>query len=200
MPYEAMVGRVVGQLNGLAAISSLHLTSVAKAIEHSADERIKIIFRPMAAETLGKWAPAVLLTQRLEVTGPGIERPFLAYEHFIYHLREDERSVATRFHVAHELGHILLHKPYTDDSEDARYYIPLEGTATDMYGVEYRPEEEMEADLFAAILHHQRPGPVRPRMFHELCLRAAEQLAGLGVFRSNLPDLVQRVRDCRVFR
>lgn len=193
-----MVRRVVDRLNNLTAGNPLQLASIAKAIEQSAGERIKVIFRPIAREVLGRYAPAVLLTQRMEISGPGLDDPFHGYEHFVYHVSDDDDAVASRFHIAHELGHILLHRPYSDANQEARYYLPVEGTVADMYAVEYRPEEEMEADLFAAVLHHQRPAPLRPDVFHELCLRSAAELNEMGVFRSTLPEVLRDVRDCRV--
>jgi len=200
MAYENVVRDVLRRLNGISSLSSLHLTSVAKAIEQKAGEIIKIVFRPVARERMGRF-PTVLLTQRLGVTGAGAPEGFFVYEHFIYYPKEaPEQLRRTRFSIAHELGHILMHAPYLPTYAGQRVYRRVPRTKRDMYSVKYAEDAEVEADLFAAILCQQYPPPRRPSAFHEPCRRHILDLEAQQMFVSRLPHIMSAVPTCRVLR
>lgn len=200
MSYKLIVKDVLTNLRRIGSLRSLHLTSIAKAIEQEAQETIKVIFRPVPPDKLGKF-PTVLLTQQLEATGAGAPNGFTIFEHFVFYPQESpDQLLKTRFSIAHELGHILMHAPYLPRYIKRRKYDKIEGTNGGLYSVAYNDEDEIRADLFAAILCHQYPPPPKPSEFHAPCRRILAQLESDNFFSSSLPRKISKIKACNAFQ
>lgn len=173
--YSDLLGPVLEQLEKIGDLDKLHLTSIAKIIETSRKDRLKIIFRAVASGNLGEVSPAVLVTQ--DFCAEVGSKQLRLREHIV--LYEEQRTPErTRFYIAHELGHILLHQKLFDD-ETRRVDVPRERVADlgrSVFAIRFEPVEEMQSDLFAAVLAHQRPAPRGRRPFEFPCLRELKKL------------------------
>lgn len=196
--YRNLVKSVLEELARLDDLSTLHLTSIAKAIESATLDTRKIIFRPKPKTDFEDGKPiGIMLTQEYRAFFVGAQGEKTIYEHLLYYPIPDdspEDRLKTRFLVAHELGHILIHaSKYTDDN--SRIYRPID-SAPGLYAIDYTDEEESAADIFAAILCDQREQPVRPNSFREPCLRSLRELLSLDVFSSDVKEIIPALTSC----
>lgn len=152
--------RVLGHLNKLEKLQGLHLTSIAKAIEITLKDNIKIIFRGEPEGLKGEDFTSLTLSQECRVFRPGCDEAGRLTEHFIFY--SESRDISDiRFYVLHELGHIFMHHSMENR---AREYIVLPGQGeANVFVVRFTDDEEAEADMFATILLEQRPSPKPPR-------------------------------------
>ena len=190
--YQALLRSVLDSLDSLSHLSHLHLTSIARAIESLLKDKRKIIFRAKPRKEFGNTYPfGVTMTQEYKTHLPGSKRAKTFYEHFILYPRASHQRTRakdlekTRFSVAHELGHILMHMPYISKSN--KCYVNLEGG---LYRVDFTERQEQEADLFAATLCDQRPIPQRPENFHGPCIHKLLELRDAGLFGSSGLDAI----------
>lgn len=201
--YRRLVRNALKALDDLDGLRTLHLTSVAEAIESASDYRRRIIFRPKPQADFEHISPfGITLTQEFLVRFPGTDEEKRLYEHFLYYPVDGVGNNAavtpvTSFSIAHELCHILMHAPLKGE-DDPRVYYPLEAGKRTLYEVSYSAEEEKEADIFAAILWDQRKPPVRPPGFREPCIRSLLELRNLGVFKSGLGSIMPKKSTCFV--
>ena len=181
--------RVQGHLNKLEKLQALHLTSIAKAIEVTLKENIKIIFRGEPEGVDGEDFTGVTMSQECRVFRPGCAKAARLTEHFIYY-SESRNPRDIRFYVAHELGHILMH--YSVEVRD-REQIGIEGhDEANFFILNFTEEEEAEADLFAAILLEQRPipKPPRPATFVHPTEKTLRKLKKQGLLHKMLASLI----------
>ena len=193
--YADLVRRVLRLLNRLTVLPNLHFTSIAKAIESASKDRRRIIFRAMPRASFeGIYPYGVTLTQELEARLPGAEHSRTMYEHLLYYpigeggTADATDRMTTRFSVAHELGHILMHMP-DRAAEHPRVFHPLGDSESLLYLVDYSEREETEADLFATVLCDQRPAPMRSEVFRAPCIREVRHMCDLGLIRSELSKI-----------
>lgn len=181
--------RVLDHLKKLEKLQGLHLTSIAKAIEVTLKDNIKIIFRGEPEGISGEDFTAVTMSQECRVFRPGCAEATRLTEHFIFYSESRDPS-DIRFYVAHELGHILMH--YSIGGRD-RERIGLEGhDEANFYILTFTEEEEAEADLFAAILLEQRPSPEsqRPTMFIPPADKTLRVLKGRDLLHDMLKKMI----------
>lgn len=158
--------RVQCHLKKLEKLQSLPLTSIAKAIEVTLKDNIKIIFQGEPDGVNSEDFTGVTMSQECRVFRPGCVEAARLTEHFIFYSESRDPS-DIRFYVAHELGHILMH--HSMEGRD-RERIGLEGhDEANFFILKFTEEEEAEADLFAAILLEQRPSPKPPRPTEFVC-------------------------------
>jgi len=150
--YYGLVEDVLGRISQLEDYASLHLTSIAKAIELYNFKINKIVFQELKGKGLIH-GPGILLTQELEMVGYD-NQEFTTFDHFIFYDTTKAEDFKIRFTIAHELGHVFLHNPM-DKAEDERIFMPLKGYEH-LFAVEYSPDDEVEADIFALIMCEQR--------------------------------------------
>ena len=199
MLLDGVVKSVLSEIESLGTVDSLGLAGVAKAIERFFAERVKIVFRPTTDEMLGSMAPAVLLTQELEAVRRGCPAPLHLAEHFVFYATDSDDPLKTRFAVAHELGHILLHKPLSEERADARRYVRMPGASGrngGLFALQAEPQDEVEADLFAAILCDQLPTPPSVVVLEPPCLRRLAKYIEMGLVRSDLQQLLPANLSC----
>lgn len=181
--------RVLGHLKKLEKLQGLHLTSIAKAIEVTFKDNIKIIFRGEPEGVNGEDFTGVTMSQECRVFRSGCVEAARLTEHFIFYSESrDPREI--RFYVAHELGHILMH--YSMEGRD-RERIRLEGhDEANFYILTFTEEEEAEADLFASILLEQRPSPKhpRPKEFVHPTEKTLRKLKKQGLLHEMLASLI----------
>jgi len=197
--YRKLLQRVLKELGHVCDNSRFHLASVAKAIEQALGSQLKITFREVSSECLGKLGPAVLINQELQVELISGTKQMKLMEHIICYSEQSE-SLATRFYVAHELGHIALHQNCIRD-DNHRCELPncIPDIGKHLYCIEFSDEEEMEADLFASILVEQRPYPDNLKVFQVPCLRSVQSFASSdnGLCFSKLHEAVSHLpRTC----
>lgn len=186
---------VLGRLNKLQGHSSLHLTSIAKAIEHNNRKITKIIFHELVGKGLDKKGHAMLLTQKLSTKSEFDQINANLYEHFIFYDTKDIRPIQVRFAIAHELGHILLQNPMNIDKIDRRR-VPIEGCDS-LFAVKYKPEDEIEADIFATIMCEQREIPKRELLFKPPCIKYIQDYKEKEFYRpETLESLNNGVKTC----
>lgn len=192
--YEAVLRPVLGRLAELTAWRGLHLTSIAKAIEKDSDYRYRVILHQVSKDLLGELYPAVLVNQELLVHEHGVDEPIVIDENLILYA-DDLPPEHARFAVAHELGHAYLHQPHEHQKEGDYFYVDLpDGTAARQYfAILFKPDQEMQADLFAAILTEQRPAPTGRGDFRPPCLREVLRLR--DYFHSPLADVLPLVPE-----
>lgn len=179
----------LGHLEKLTKVQGLHLTSIAKAIEVTLKDNIKIIFRGEPEGVDDEDFTGVTMSQECRVIRPGCAKEARLTEHFIFYSQSrDPREI--RFYVAHELGHILMH--YSMEGRD-RESIGIEGhDEANFYILTFTEEEEAEADLFAAILLEQRPSPKppRPKGFVHPTKKTLRELKKRGLLHEMLNNLI----------
>ena len=157
---EIVLKRIAKELQYYAtATKSLHLTSIAKAIEQK--RGCQIFIEPLLDEApyaecdgyVANCEPYILLD-----THSGIPRKHELVQHFIFY-RSDPDVEVEQFRVAHELGHCAIHWPLKQRKENRRFMqIPGIGRG---YVVEFTKEEEQEADAFACVLGYHAPPVTR---------------------------------------
>ncbi len=180
---------VLGHLKKLKILQGLHLTSIAKAIEVTLKDNIKIIFRGEPEGVDGEDFTGVTMSQECRVFRPGCTEAARLTEHFLFYSESRDPS-DIRFYVAHELGHILMH--HSMEGRD-RERIRLEGhDEANFFVLTFTEEEEAEADLFAAILLEQRPSPKPPRPtgFVRPTENTLRELKRRGFFHKSLASLI----------
>ncbi|MHC4476934.1 MAG: hypothetical protein ACYTEL_14910 [Planctomycetota bacterium] len=145
----------------VARAESLHLSSIAKSIEHERGCQIFI-------EPFDEREPTGQVTGCLATCEPCIVRevgrpPLKEFKilkiqhHFIFYRPFPENIEVERFRIAHELGHCALHWPLGPRAD--RLFKGSYHGINDMYMVGYIREEEEEADAFACLLTAHRPAP-----------------------------------------
>lgn len=180
---------VLVHLNKLKKLQGLHLTSIAKAIEVTLKDNIKIIFRGEPEGVNGEDFTGVTMSQECRVFRPGCAEAARLTEHFIFYSESRDPS-DIRFYVAHELGHILMHHSMEDRD---RELIGIEGhDEANFYILTFTEEEEAEADLFASILLEQRPSPKppRPATFVHPTEKTLRKLKKQGLLHEMLASLI----------
>ncbi len=181
--YADLAHRVYDVLSALNPFDKLHLTSVAKVIEVSREHRVRIIFREVTREILGPMFPAFLVTQDLVALVPGGGTKMEVREHVILYVDNKRDPEKTRFCLGHELGHIAIHEKLFDDPSrrvlvpPSHYKRMRQQPGEGKFAIEFKDREEMEADLFAAALVHQRPVPSGRKPFEMPCLREVRDMA-----------------------
>lgn len=180
---------VLGHLKKLKILQGLHLTSIAKAIEVTLKDNIKIIFRGEPEGVNSEDFTGVTMSQECRVFRPGCAEAARLTEHFLFYSESRDHS-DIRFYVAHELGHILMH--HSMEGRD-RERIGLEGhDEANFFVLTFTEEEEAEADLFAAILLEQRPSPKPPRPtgFVRPTENTLREIKSRGLFHKSLASLI----------
>lgn len=190
--YYSMVDSVLGSLAKLQNYSGLHLTSIAKAIELSNPRINKIVFKELTGEGLNINGPGILLTQELEMTGYDGKK-LITYEHYIFYETHKVPYAKVRFAVAHELGHILMHNPMNKHRED-RIHLPVKDREH-LFAVEYDPEDEAQADIFAMIMCEQRQA-IERQPFTNPCIKFVQTCIDNKLASKALSKYVKQVRDC----
>ena len=159
--YDRLV-EVMKRCEPLVKIAdSLHLTSIAKALEQEQGCQIFISGCEEEARIAevdcftGHCEPFLILRPREDSQKPA----FVFVQHFIFYKRHEDSEVE-RWRVAHELGHCALHWPLKE-RESRRVSGSLAGIGK-FYLVQYTLEEEAEADAFACLISAHRPAPQRP--------------------------------------
>ena len=192
--YVALLGPVWERLQQINKVDNLQLTSIAKIIETSFRHSLKIIFKKVAEHYLGEMAPALLVTQELLI--PLNSQSMHIREHIILYVDYPKKE-RTRFHIAHELGHVLLQQHVFDDRSRNVRVPRRRGLALgrEVFAVEFKPDEEMAADLFAAVVTHQRPPTPRRAAFQLPCLRDLRKSTDprRGLCHSELHQIVQKL-------
>ena len=187
--WASFADQVLSHLNNLKKLQGLHLTSIAKAIEVTLKDNIKIIFRGEPEGVDGEDFTGVTMSQECQVYRPGCAEAALLTEHFIFYSESRDPS-EIRFYVAHELGHILMHHPMEQHDRES---IGIEGhDEADFYVLRFTEDEEVEADLFAAILIEQRPSPKPPRPTEFVCpsKRTLGELKRKGLLNKKFASLI----------
>jgi hypothetical protein len=191
--YFRLAREALAALSQLTALQDIHLTSVAKAIETVSNENVKIIFRGVPKGVDGREITGVTISQECEVRRPGVTGSQKLVEHFIYYSKRRNLE-ETRFFVAHELGHILLHHLYGNRDRERK---PVPGNdAPGFYVIEFTDEEEAAADIFAAILVRQHPRPRRAPRFFLPCLRDLLRLKKRKLLSLGLAALLPKKVSC----
>ena len=144
-----------GKCQGLIILaSSLHMTSVAKAIEQEAGCRILI--KPFPEGHEHRRARGCLVTvDTATVIAPDQSIP--GRDHFLYY--RPGKAEADRWAVAHELGHAFLHWPLRERICRIREapFAPHDGLTS--YVIEFTDDEESDANAFACVMAGHRPAP-----------------------------------------
>lgn len=158
---KEILERIAIEGNRLGAhADSLHLSSIAKAIEYQRGCQIFI-------EPFDEKGPDAECTGCLATCEPCIIRdvgkpPLKEFKclnirhHFIFYRPCPEDIEIEKFRIAHELGHCALHWPL-GPREDRLF----KGSYNDLYMVRFLKSEEEEADAFACLLTAHRPTPPR---------------------------------------
>lgn len=172
---------VLNKLDDLKDYSSLHLTSIAKAIEHSNRKICKIVFHKLTGKGLDSKGHAMLLTQELSARSEFDQTNAKLYEHFIFYDTRDIKPMHVRFAIAHELGHVFLHNPMNRD-KSTRYPVPIEGCES-LFAIKYQSVDEIGADIFATIMCEQRKIPERESFFAPPCIKYIQDYKEKGYYR-----------------
>ena len=190
LSFTQCVKKVLNKLDDLKDHSSLHLTSIAKAIEHNNKKICKIVFHKLTGKGLEAKGHAMLLTQELSARSEFDQTNAKLYEHFIFYDTKDVENIHVRFAIAHELGHIFLQNPMERDKAD-RNPVPIEGCES-LFAIKYRPEDEIEADIFATIMCEQRKIPKREIFFTPPCIKYIQDYKEKEYFR---PETLKALKD-----
>lgn len=193
--FTECVKDVLNKLDNLKEHSTLHLTSIAKAIEHHNKRICKIVFHKLIGKGLDAKGHAMLLTQELNARCEFDQTNAKLYEHFIFYDTKGIETIHVRFAIAHELGHIFLQNPMNRDNAD-RYPVPIEGCES-LFAIKYEPEDEIEADIFATIMCEQRKIPIREIFFAPPCIKYIQDYKEKEYFRiETLEALKDGLRNC----
>lgn len=174
----------------------LHLSSIAKSIEHS--KGCQIFIEPFEEKGLAEHCTGLLATCEPCIIRDVGKAPLKEFKiltirhHFIFYRPCPENIEVERFRVAHELGHCALHWPLGPRAE--RLHKGSYRDMNDLYMVEFLRHEEEEADAFACLLTAHRPPPptvdrpAPPRSttleLNESLYKKIEQYERLGLLRS----------------
>ncbi len=194
--YRQLLRTIVPHLKVISGLDNLHLTSIAKIVEQHDGNQTKVTFRPVPEGTLGKMRSGALATQVHRIPVPGSKKPMRIWEYVILYY-ESEPTLKKRFCIAHELGHIMLHSRLLKNGT-RRVTIPLGaefGAQRVVHLNDFTAEEELEADLFAAVLTEQRPPPAGRKALSTPCIKQLRKLVGPSgsVHRPSLYALIRRV-------
>ncbi len=198
MPYKDVAQKVLRKLNRLQGLEDFSLASISKAIEISSKNKIKIILRGQPDFKVSSSFRGAMLTQELKARMVGCDRPVKVYEHFVYFtdkLKPSERHFA----IAHELGHVYLHHSQKRRKKDfVEIKIPksIRPQNTSFFVINFLDSDEMEADMFAAILAEQTPPTVRPDRFVMPCARLLNKLKRKKYIHSKLSGYISNNVPC----
>lgn len=147
--FNNTFNEVFNRMNDLYKDYSFHpvfnkLNNIIVGIKNLQRTCLGIVLHAMPKVDPGK---ALLFTQEIDCKLS--EKQFKGFEHFIFFSDRDEEIDKTAFAVAHELGHIFLHCP-GDKHNKQRISLPFEQGV--LFETNYTNREEVEADIFAAIV------------------------------------------------
>ena len=168
----------------IKAADSLHLTSVAKAIEHQ--RPCQIFMEPFGEDSrVGECKDFTGTVEPFLAFVPkeGEQKELLFLQHFIFY-RGDKDPEIERFRVARQLGHCALHWPLGDRRTRRLFgVLPEIGR---FYMIAFTKKEESEADAFACLLRAHRPKPERPSTveINDEVYRAIDTCAQKGMLES----------------
>ncbi len=212
--YYGMLGAVLEDMGELQPLHYLHLTSIARAIEFLSGDKRKIIFMGVSKDDFDDdtYPAGVMLTQEYQARFPGTDEEKRLYEHFLFYpkheqIPDDPRDIVrTRFSIAHELCHVLQVIRKTTEEPDTAYptkvYPVCEvicdpNTPFSLYAMDFSPEDERKADLFATILCDQRKRPEREEGFKEPCIRTLHELRdSYKVYGSDIASYLPAHPNC----